>query len=95
MLLVRKALLQILKDCSKKLIGEFGNNTDRYKLMQFEEHRRNYFINMNRLRTVPRANELYSELGLRCEIVLLLFSLIQGGITFVPTSGEWSHGLHQ
>ena len=57
----------------KKLIGEFGSDTDRYKLMQFEEHRNNYFINTNQLRTVPRANELYSELGLRCGTVLLLF----------------------
>lgn len=33
----------------KKLIGEFGSDTDRYKLMQSEEHRNNYFINTNRL----------------------------------------------
>lgn len=58
----------------KKPTGEFGSDTERYKLMQSEEHRNNYFINTNRPRTVPMANELhvYSELGLRCGTVLLL-----------------------
>jgi len=77
----------------KKLIDEFGNNTDREKLMQFEEHRNNYLFDTNRLRMVARGNELYNELGLNSGAVLLLF-LIDSRWNRI-CSNKWCFDIHE